>query len=550
MSDQLRTPLAPTAQGLVVDALSVDGPAGLIVAPLSFTVAPGETLAIIGESGSGKTMTARALSGLLPRGTSARGSFSIDGERVDLSAASAAAWARVRGSRIALLLQDPFTSLSPVVRCGEQIAMTVRARRRSSGQRPLAPRELRDEVHRRLDEVRLPAGVASQYPSELSGGMRQRVAIAAALAAEPRLLIADEPTTALDASTQGSILDLLSELQQAHHMGLMLISHDLGVVAGRADELAVMRHGEVVERGAAAQVLAAPTHAYTRALLEANPTIGDELAPAPASLQPVLVASGISKRFGSNQALAQASVEVAAGEIVAVVGESGSGKSTFARCIAGLDRPDEGTVTLAGRDLPRGRAGRKPGEMQIVFQDPYSTLNPSFTVEQSLAEALASVGRPASEVPGLLELVELEPEFAARRPAQLSGGQRQRVAIARALAPQPQLLICDESVSALDVSVQAQILALLTRLRDELGVAMLFITHDLGVVARIASRAIVLQRGEVIEQGLTAQVLRNPQHAYTRVLVDAATRDSIHQAPSSPEASEPPSTPPPSERRS
>nr|WP_245190260.1 ABC transporter ATP-binding protein [Leucobacter exalbidus] len=533
--------------------MSVSGPAGTIVEPLDFDVRPGHTLAIIGESGSGKSMTARALTGLLPRGTSATGIAVIDAHATDLADTRDDTWAQVRGRRAVLLLQDPFTSLSPVMRCGAQIAATIRARARAAGQPAPSRSALSAEVTKRLAEVRLPATIARRYPSELSGGMRQRVAIAAALAAEPRLLIADEPTTALDASTQGEVLDLLAELQRMHHMSLILISHDLGVVSGRANELLVMRSGEVVERGATERVLSDPQHPYTRALIDANPSItdgpGEQVFDSAAAADPastpgtaaaaagaargtvVLEAQGLSKRFASVQALSDASVTVAAGEVVAVVGESGSGKSTLARCIAGLDVPDTGTVTLDGLSLPTGRKGRTPGEMQIVFQDPYSTLNPSFTVRQALQEALSAAQRPASSVDELLQLVELDVALADRRPSQLSGGQRQRVAIARALAPNPRLLICDESVSALDVSVQAQILRLLARLRDELGLAMLFITHDLGVVAQIASRAIVLRQGEIVEAGATSEVLRNPQHPYTQVLVAAATADSIQRAP-------------------
>ncbi|MEB4615230.1 ABC transporter ATP-binding protein, partial [Leucobacter sp. M11] len=380
-------------------------------------------------------------------------------------------------------------------------------------------------IAERLAEVQLPERVARQFPSELSGGMRQRVAIAAALTAEPRLLIADEPTTALDASTQGEVLDLLRALQDRHQMSMILISHDLEVVRGRAHEVMVMRDGTVVERGDTERVLSAPEHAYTRALIAANPSLDDALLPETPAAEPLLVASGLGKSFGSFAALDRVDVAVAAGEVVAIVGESGSGKSTLARCIAGLERPDRGSVTLAGETLPPGRRGRTPGQMQIVFQDPYSTLNPMFTVGQSLREALAAAGRPASEVPGLLELVDLDPALAERRPAQLSGGQRQRVAIARALAPRPRVLICDESVSALDVSVQAQILALLGRLRDELGLAMLFITHDLGVVARIASRVLVLRRGSAVEQGSVHRVLREPQHPYTQLLVSSARHE-------------------------
>lgn len=517
------------ARAVTVRGLTVEGPAGTIVQPLDLDITAGTTLAIIGESGSGKTMTARAITGLLPRGTAAEGEMRIDGDSFDLASTAESDWAEIRGRRVVLLLQDPFTSLSPVIRCGEQIAATIRARARHAGTK-LSKAELATEVTRRLAEVHLPAEVARRFPSELSGGMRQRVAIAAALAAEPRLLIADEPTTALDASNQGEVLDLLRELQRKHDMCVLLISHDLGIVSGRADELVVMRGGEVVERGRTDAVLADPRHAYTRALLAANPSVtdsGDGRGSVSPTAPAVLSARGIAKRFGSHTVLSNAEVDVAAGEIVALVGESGSGKSTFARCIAGLDVPDAGTVTLGGRQLSAGRRGRKPGEMQIVFQDPYSTLNPAFTIGRSLIEALAAVGRPASDLDELMRLVELDPTFASRRPAQLSGGQRQRVAIARALAPNPELLICDESVSALDVSVQAQILELLTRLRDSFGLAILFITHDLGVVARVAARTVVLQSGNIVESGATEQVLRAPAHPYTQMLVAAAERESV-----------------------
>lgn len=512
--------------GLQVQALTVRGPEGIIVHPVDFAVAPGASLAIIGESGSGKSMTARALTGLLPRGVTATGQASIDGYEYLLEQNDERSWEQVRGRRALLLLQDPFTSLSPVIRCGQQIEATIRARIKNDAASSPTKRQVRDEVLSRLDEVRLDSSVVDKYPFELSGGMRQRVAIAAALAAEPRLLIADEPTTALDASTQGEVLDLLHELQKRHEMSLVLISHDLGVVWGRADEILVMRTGEVVERGATATVLGNPQHEYTRELLEANLSVGNPLlsydTPAP-----LLVASGVSKTFGGVQALSDASLEVGSGEIVAIVGESGSGKSTLARCIAGLEHADDGEVLLEGKELSRTRKGRTPEQMQIVFQDPYSTLNPIFTVEQTLNEALRAAHTPQHTLRDLLDLVELDPSLASRRPAQLSGGQRQRVAIARGLAPNPRLLICDESVSALDVSVQRQILDLLMRLRDELGLAMLFITHDLGVVAKIASRAVVLHRGVIVERGSTEQILRNPQNAYTQMLVAAAERDSM-----------------------
>lgn len=498
-----------------------------LVESMDFAVAPGEMLAIIGESGSGKSMTARAITGLLPRGVAATGQVSIDGFRYDLAEEPERAWRQVRGHRAVLLLQDPFTSLSPVLRCGDQIAATIEARLAHDGIRG-DQRQIRAEVARRLDEVHLRAQVARQYPSELSGGMRQRVAIAAALAAEPRLFIADEPTTALDASTQGEVLDLLRELQLAHHMCMILISHDLGIVSGRADSLLVMRHGAIVERGDTATVLTQPSHEYTRMLIDANPTVFDPIPPLAGAPEPLLVAQNLRKSFGPHTALDDVTISVSAGEVLAIVGESGSGKSTCARCIAGLERPDDGEITLGGRTLPSGRRGRRPQEIQVVFQDPYSTLNPAYTIGRTLTEALRAGGGPArTTVAELLRLVELDPELARRRPAQLSGGQRQRVAIARALAPNPQVLICDESVSALDVSVQAQILDLLRRLRDELDLAMVFITHDLGVVASIANRIVVLRDGVIVEQGATEQVLRHPSDPYTRMLVAAAERDSV-----------------------
>ncbi|MBC9927979.1 MULTISPECIES: ABC transporter ATP-binding protein [unclassified Leucobacter] len=521
--------LSPTPLGVVVHGLTVSAAAGALVEPLDLVIPPGRTLAIIGESGSGKSMTARAITGLLPRGVTAAGTAVIDGESTDLAEQDPAVWSRVRGRRAVLLLQDPFTSLSPVIRCGRQIGATIVARHRATGEPPLSRGEVDAEIARRLDEVRLPASVARRFPSELSGGMRQRVAIAAALAAEPRLLIADEPTTALDASTQGGVLDLLRELQQKHEMSVLLISHDLGIIGGRADEVLVMRKGQIVEQGTVERVLGAPSHPYTRALIEANPSLDDASPPLAHPGAALLSATGMTKRFGRATALHDASVDVRAGEIVAIVGESGSGKSTLARCIAGLEHPDAGSVTLDGLTLPPGRRGRTPQQMQIVFQDPYSTLNPVFTVGQALTEALAASGRSADEVPELLRLVDLDPSFAARRPSQLSGGQRQRVAIARALAPQPRVLICDESVSALDVSVQAQVLELLARLRDELGLAMLFITHDLAVVARIANRMVVLRGGEIVERGTAEQVMREPAHPYTRMLVEAAREDSVHR---------------------
>jgi len=525
--------------GIDVTLDGIEGPAGRMVEPLSFAIAPAASLALIGESGSGKTLTAKSLVGLLPPGFRAAGTLRVDGREHRLEQTDAS-WRAVRGREVSLLLQDPFTSLSPVHRCGPQIAWTLEAK---AGRR-LPARELDAEVARRLAEVNLPARVARAHPHELSGGMRQRVAIAAALASDPRLLIADEPTTALDASNQAEILDLLRELQHERGMAMLLISHDLGLVRGRTDEVLVMRHGEVVERGATGRVLSAPEHQYTKALIAADPALALDApvhaetsghseasehagasATDAAAAAPLVRATGVVKRFGERTVLGGVDLDVAAGEIVGIVGESGSGKSTLARCIAGLEREDGGTIAFDGAVLAPGRRSRTPGQMQIVFQDPYSSLNPMMTIGQILREALAVGGRPATEIAGLLETVGLPADAAAKRPAQLSGGQRQRVAIARALAPRPRLLICDESVSALDVQVQAQILELLGRLREELGVAILFISHDLAVVRRIADTVTVVWQGRVVEQGPCARVLDAPVEEYTKLLVAAAHRD-------------------------
>ena len=530
-----------TREQVAVTGLTIDGPAGVVVSPFDFSIAPGETLALIGESGSGKTLSAKAIAGLLPAGFSARGTIALASATIELPATDAV-WRATRGRRIALLLQDPFTSLSPVHRCGAQIGITIDA----ASDRRLNRDERNARIAQSLAEVNLPADVARAYPHELSGGMRQRVAIAAALATDPELLIADEPTTALDASNQGEILDLLRGLQEARGMAALLISHDLGMVRGRAEHVLVMRHGDIVERGNTSSVLTAPSHPYTRALIEADPSLTDRSAGVvrtasgvgvaerdgagvtgvDSASRDLVVATDITKSFGDKTVLHGVSVTVGHGETVGIVGESGSGKTTIARCVAGLERETSGVIEFDGVALAPGRASRTPTQMQIVFQDPYSSLNPMLNVGRSLKLALRVAGRPASDLAGLLQLVELPAEFASKRPAELSGGQRQRVAIARALAVQPQLLICDESVSALDVSVQKQILDLLAKLRVELGLSILFISHDLAVVRQLADRVYVLRNGEVVESGQCHDVLNSPTHPYTQSLVAA----SIHEA--------------------
>ncbi len=540
ITSRLTATLSPKrTQGVRIEGLCIEGPQGVMVESFDFDIAPSQTLALIGESGSGKTLSARAIAGLLPKGFIARGRIVLGSGTVTLPA-SDAVWRATRGKRVSLLLQDPFTSLSPVHRCGMQIGITLEAH---AGRR-LPKAERAEMVQARLAEVNLPPEVAAAYPHELSGGMRQRVAIAAALATDPELLIADEPTTALDASNQGELLDLLRRLQVERGMSTLLISHDLGMVRGRAEQVLVMRRGQIMERGNTATVLSSPQHSYTRALIDADPSLtvldtastasiagtvaGDSAHANPASV--LVSASDISKSFAGNTVLRGVSIEVRRGESVGVVGESGSGKTTLARCIAGLETEDAGEVRFEGDILAPGRGSRRPEQIQIVFQDPYSSLNPMMSIGRTLRIALGVAGRPASDVEELLRLVDLSREIAHKRPAELSGGQRQRVAIARALAVSPELLICDESVSALDVSVQKQILALLSTLRAQLGLSVLFISHDLAVVRQVTDRVYVMRNGAVIESGSCRDVLNNPQHEYTRALVAA----SIHKRPEQP----------------
>ncbi|NKX92660.1 ABC transporter ATP-binding protein [Sanguibacter hominis ATCC BAA-789] len=510
---------------LEVRGLTVRAGERVIVDAVDVVAGRGRTLGVVGESGSGKSMLVKALTGLLPTGVTATGDVLLDGAPVDLGA-SERAWGRVRGRHVVLVLQDPFTSLDPLRRCGRQVMDSSPTRGRAAR---------RAEVVRRLAEVGLPARVAQQYPHELSGGMRQRVAIAAALASDPQLLVADEPTTALDVTTQREILDLLASLQQARGMTLVLITHDLGLAEERCDDLVVMRGGSIVERGRATDVLAAPQHPYTQALAEAARgrlrTSGEV-----AETQLALRVSGLVKQFRGAQerAVDGVTIEVRDGECVGVVGESGSGKTTVARCVVGLETPDAGTIevrapgTAAAADGLVATTALTPAQrartVQIVFQDPYSALNPALTIGAMLREALDVAAAGDAErrtVKNLLTMVGLPASYARRRPARLSGGERQRVAIARALAPAPRVLVCDESVSALDVSVQAQVLDLLARLRADLGLTILFISHDLGVMQQVTDRVYVMRGGRVVEAGPTSRVLREPEHPYTRALLDA-----------------------------
>ena len=528
---------ANSTAALRVDGLEVHGPDGLIVHGVSLSVERGRTLALVGESGSGKSLTARAVTGLLPAGLRAEGRLTLaDGDALSLGGAAERDWRRRRGRRIGLLLQDPFTSLSPVHRIGVQIADTLRAHGRPSG---------RAEIAGRLAEVSLPAAVARRFPHEMSGGMLQRAALAALLAADPEVLVADEPTTALDASTQGEIIALIDRIRAERQMAVVLISHDLELVRGHADTIEVLRAGSVVERGTAAEVLERPRHPYTAELLAAVPRIGehrerptaDVTASGEDAAEALLTVEALTKSFGDRAVLDRVSLDIGRGEILGLVGESGSGKTTLARCIVGLETWHGGRIVVDGREKdPRAR--RRDAAVQIVFQSPAQALNPAHTVGTALAEVLRIAGRDRGEIGPLLEQVGLPAALATRRPAELSGGQRQRVAIARALALRPQVLICDEPVSALDVSVQAQILDLLAGLRRDTGLSILFISHDLGVVHRIADGVVVLRGGTVVEQGPTDQVLGAPQHPYTAALVAAAPH--AQPSPRSPTAKERP----------
>ena len=582
-----------------VRGLRIASGAGVIVDRLDLDVAPGETVGIVGESGSGKSLTAKALVGLLPAGVSATGEVRFDGR--EILTTGERRWRRLRGTEIALMLQDPFTMLNPLMRVGRQITETIRD---GEGRR-LSRTAARTEAASRLAEVGIrDRGVADRFPFQLSGGMRQRVGLAAALASDPRVLIADEPSTALDVTTQREILKLIRATQERRGMSVILVTHDLRVAFSFCERIYVLYAGALLETATARSLEERPLHPYTHGLLASEPPLTRRLAtldaipgsvpaaadvlrecafaqrcrwvehacrterpplrelepgrftacrrieqiagrlavrtpehvPAPiptAVAVPIVRIRGLRKTFqgrrGPTVALDGVTLDVGEGEGVGLVGESGSGKTTVARCLVGLEAPSGGTVEVDGMDVTsygaltaeqRRRARRA---VQIVFQDPYSTLNPARTVGFTLYEASrrSAAGRSerARSVSDLLELVGLPAGYASRKPAALSGGERQRVAIARSLALRPKILICDEPVSALDVSVQAQILNLLAELNEKLGLGYLFITHDLAVVRQVTDRLYVLYEGRVVESGATEDVLAEPGHEYTRSLI-------------------------------
>ncbi|HYL88955.1 MAG TPA: ABC transporter ATP-binding protein [Burkholderiales bacterium] len=522
---------------LEVKDLTVRLPAGgdraEAVSGVSFAVEKSEILCLVGESGSGKTVIAHSIMGLLPKTLAlAGGEISLEGE--ELTKASEARRRALRGARMAMIFQEPMSALNPVMTCGAQIDEVL------SCHTEMPPAERRARAASLLREVALPdpEHLLDAYPHQLSGGQRQRVGIAIALALEPALLIADEPTTALDVTTQAQILRLIVELQRRHGMAVLFVTHDFGVVADIAHRVAVLREGRLVEIGSKLDVLTRPSHEYTRGLIGAVPTLQPHGRPVPANAPVVLATRGLSKTYRARrwmgktrevQAAADVTLEVRKGQTLGLVGESGSGKSTVARCIVRLVDPSAGEIHLGGADLARLRAGEmRPlrRRVQIVFQDPYRSLNPRRTVGEAIIEGPLNYGVPRHEALSrarrLMELVRMDAAALARYPHQFSGGQRQRICIARALALEPELLIADEAVSALDVSVQAQVLALLEDIRSRLDLAMLFITHDLRVAAQVCDQVAVMQAGRIVELGDAEEVFLRPRHEYTRALFAAA----------------------------
>jgi peptide/nickel transport system ATP-binding protein len=503
------------------------------VTDVAFDLMPGQILCIVGESGSGKSMSALALMGLLPQATRpVAGRILFEGR--DLLKLSEAEWRNVRGRRIAMVFQEPMTALNPVMRVGDQIAEMFEAH----GLFTPAARRTRAVALAREVGLPDPERIVRSYPHQLSGGQRQRVMIAMALALEPALLVADEPTTALDVTTQAQILQLIRSLQRRRGMSVLFITHDFGVVADIADHVVVLQRGSIAETGTADAVLRQPQHPYTQSLLAAVPSLAPPDRPARADEPVALAAVGLNKTygikqgfFGSSRAVAAAkdiSFEVRRGETLGLVGESGSGKSTVARLAIRLIDPDQGTIRLGRLDytaLPRRELREQRRRIQMVFQDPFASLNPRRKVGAIIASGPIAHGTPASvaheRARELLRLVGLDPGAAGRYPDAFSGGQRQRIAIARALALEPDVIVADEAVSALDVSVQAQVLKLLDDLKVRLKLAMLFITHDLRVAAQICDRIAVMQRGEIVEMRETAELFRSPQHPYTRSLLAA-----------------------------
>jgi peptide/nickel transport system ATP-binding protein len=527
------------ASDLVLDirGLTVRLPSGAdranAVEDVSLSVRKGEIVCIVGESGSGKSVTAFTVMGLLPKGVlvPSAGAILLEGE--DVLEASPARLRDLRGTRMAMIFQEPMTALNPVLTIGDQVDEVLRIHTK------LNERERKAKVIEIMAAMRLPdpERLYDAYPHQISGGQRQRIMIAAALVLDPSLLIADEPTTALDVTTQAQILALIKDLQRRRGTGVLFITHDFGVVAEIADRVVVMQHGRVVEQGAAEEVLRRPQHPYTRMLIAAVPSLDApprEPKTGPAALETVGLAKiyggkGFFRKERSVRAADNVNLAVRKGETLGIVGESGSGKTTVARCVARLIDPTQGAIRVTDIDIARmGQRELRPyrRRVQVIFQDPYRSLNPRRTVGAAIVEGPMNFGLSGHEAleraRSLMKLVGLSPDVLDRYPHQFSGGQRQRIAIARALAMEPEVLIADEAVSALDVSVQAQVLDLLDDVKRRFDLAVLFITHDLRVAAQICDRIMVMEKGIVVEEGPTHRVFTRPEHPYTRALLDAA----------------------------
>ena len=486
---------------------------------VTFTVGAGELVCLVGESGSGKSVIGHATLGLLPKALkAAAGKILLEGE--DVLSASEARLCELRCTRMSMIFQEPMTALNPVMTCGAQIDEVLRTHTSlSAGQR-------RQKVLAIVRDVGLsePERMIGSYPHQLSGGQRQRIMIAMALVLEPALLIADEPTTALDVTTQAQILALVRDLQRMHGTGVLFITHDFGVVAEIADRVAVLREGKLVEVGRTLALLSQPRHPYTKMLIAAVPSFVPKQRDATAGGEPILRTEALAKTYHRSgwwrrreavKAVQDVTLEIRRGETLGIVGESGSGKSTVARCIARLVQPTSGRILIGGADVAQLSVARmRPfrRRIQMIFQDPYRSLNPRRRVGDSIVEGPINYGLPHAEAwtraRKLLQMVGLEPRILDRFPHEFSGGQRQRICIARALAMEPDVLIADEAVSALDVSVQAQVLALLDEIRRSLNLAMLFITHDLRVAAQVCDRVAVMSQGRVVESGTVSEVSR------------------------------------------
>ncbi len=522
---------------LEIANLSLDIHAEPILRAVSMSVEAGKILGVIGESGSGKSMTAYSVMRLLPQGSRSTGAIAMNG--VDILSASESTMCAMRGNDIGMVFQEPMTALNPVKTIGAQVAETIVVHGRAS--RAEARAIARETLNRvELPEHRFPL---SRYPHELSGGQRQRVVIAMAIALRPKLLIADEPTTALDVTTQAQILDLLKRLVVEDNMGMMMITHDLAVVSDLADDIVIMRSGEVVEVGPAKTLFRTMSHPYTIALFEASSHVPDRDAPETAPTPPLLAVKSVSRDyilprttiFGATKlfrAVNDVSFTIKRGESLGLVGESGCGKSTLTRAILGLEDVQSGEILIDGDPVYSGNSVNMAvrRKMQVVFQDPYGSFNPRHKVARLVAEPFHLLETPPTgaarhdAIAQALDSVGLAASDSQKYIHEFSGGQRQRIAIARALVIKPDLIILDEAVSALDVSIRAQILDLLAALSDRFGLTYLFISHDLSVVRSITDRVLVMKAGEIVEQGETSQVFDHPDHDYTKTLINAAPR--------------------------